>query len=81
LRETILKMDIYATPEQVMLDERALSERLGVSVPPSAKPSRCSSRTVSSKPCHAAASSVRRTKTEIVDMIRAWAALEAWRRA
>ena len=31
LKEAILKMDIYATPEQVMLDERALSERLGVS--------------------------------------------------
>ena len=42
LKEAILKMDIYATPEQVMLDERALSERL-----------------------------------EIVDMIRAWAALES----
>jgi hypothetical protein len=27
LREAILKMDIYATPEPVMLDERALSER------------------------------------------------------
>ena len=25
LKEAILKMDIYATPEQVMLDERALS--------------------------------------------------------
>src|SRR5882757_9626534 len=26
LKEAILKMDIYATPEPVMLDERALSE-------------------------------------------------------
>ncbi|HTE91991.1 MAG TPA: GntR family transcriptional regulator, partial [Bradyrhizobium sp.] len=34
LKEAILKMDIYATPEQVMLDERALSERLGVSRTP-----------------------------------------------
>jgi DNA-binding GntR family transcriptional regulator len=34
LREAILKMDIYATPEPVMLDERALSERLGVSRTP-----------------------------------------------
>jgi len=32
-------MDIYATPEQVMLDERALSERLGVSRTLFAKPS------------------------------------------
>ena len=30
LKEAILKMDIYTNPEPVMLDERALSERLGV---------------------------------------------------
>src|SRR5258708_10483613 len=34
LKEAILKMDIYATPEPVMLDERALSDRLGVSPTP-----------------------------------------------
>src|SRR5258708_14961004 len=34
LKEAILKMDIYATPEPVMLDERALSERLRVSRTP-----------------------------------------------
>ena len=34
LKDAILKMDIYATPEPVMLDERALSERLGVSRTP-----------------------------------------------
>ena len=34
LKEAILKMDIYSTPEPVMLDERALSERLGVSRTP-----------------------------------------------
>ena len=34
LKEAILKMDIYTTPEPVMLDERALSERLGVSRTP-----------------------------------------------
>ena len=31
LKEAILKMDIYSSQEPVMLDERALSERLGVS--------------------------------------------------
>jgi hypothetical protein len=31
LKDAILKMDIYSTPEPVMLDERALSEKLGVS--------------------------------------------------
>ena len=34
LKEAILKMDIYSSPEPVMLDERALSERLGVSRTP-----------------------------------------------
>lgn len=34
LKEAILKMDIYASPEPVMLDERALSEHLGVSRTP-----------------------------------------------
>src|SRR5437763_15988164 len=34
LKEAILKMDIYTTPEQVMLDERALSKRLGVTRTP-----------------------------------------------
>jgi DNA-binding GntR family transcriptional regulator len=34
LKEAILKMDIYATHDPVMLDERALSERLGVSRTP-----------------------------------------------
>src|SRR6202790_2168152 len=34
LKKAILKMDFYATPEPVMLDERALSERLGVSRTP-----------------------------------------------
>src|SRR6201987_2775608 len=34
LKEAILKMDLYSTPEPVMLDERALSERLGVSRTP-----------------------------------------------
>ena len=34
LKDAILKMDIYSSPEPVMLDERALSERLGVSRTP-----------------------------------------------
>jgi len=58
LKEAILKMDIYATPEQIMLDERALSGTpLGVSRTLFAKRSRCWSRMVSSRPCRAAASS------------------------
>src|SRR5258708_20706260 len=38
LKEAILKMDIYATPEPVMLDERALSNRLGFSRTPIREP-------------------------------------------
>src|SRR5437016_14600572 len=34
LKQAILKMDIYATPDPVMLDERALSGRPGDSRPP-----------------------------------------------
>src|SRR6267378_277444 len=71
LKEAILKMDIYATPEPVMLDERALSERLGVSRTPIREAIAMLEQDgfVKTVP--------RRTKSEIVDMIRAWAALES----
>ena len=78
LKEAILKMDIYATPEPVMLDERALSERLGVSRTPIREAIAMLEqdgfvRTVPRRGIVV----VRRTKSEIVDMIRAWAALES----
>ncbi len=69
-------MDIYASPEPVMLDERALSDT-SVSRTPIREASRCWSRTASSRPCRAAHRRVRKTKAEVVDMIRAWAALES----
>ena len=76
LKEAILKMDIYATPEQVMLDERALSERLGVSRTPIREAIAMLEQDgfVKTVPRRGIVV-VRRTKTEIVDMIRAWAAL------
>jgi DNA-binding GntR family transcriptional regulator len=78
LRAAILKMDIYATPEPVMLDERALSERLGVSRTPIREAIAMLEQDgfVKTVPRRGIVV-VRRTKTEIVDMIRAWAALES----
>ena len=55
LKEAILKMDIYATPEQVMLDERALSERLGVSRTPIREAIAMLEQDGFVRPCHVAA--------------------------
>lgn len=78
LKDAILKMDIYATPEPVMLDERALSERLGVSRTPIREAIAMLEQDglVKALPRRGIVV-VRRSKTEIVDMIRAWAALES----
>src|SRR5947208_1912380 len=77
LKQAILKMDIYATPDPVMLDERALSERLGVSRTPIREAIGMLEQDgfVKTVPRRGIIV-VRRTKSEIVDMIRAWAALE-----
>jgi DNA-binding GntR family transcriptional regulator len=78
LKEAILKMDIYSTPEPVMLDERALSERLGVSRTPIREAIAMLEQGgfVKTVP-RRGITVVRRTKSEIVDMIRARAALES----
>ncbi|HEY0328029.1 MAG TPA: GntR family transcriptional regulator [Rhodopseudomonas sp.] len=78
LKEAILKMDIYATPEPIMLDERALSERLGVSRTPIREAIAMLEQDgfVKIVPRRGIVV-VRKTKAEIVDMIRAWAALES----
>src|SRR5262249_1325466 len=78
LKEAILKMDIYATPDPVMLDERALSERLGVSRTPIREAIAMLEQDgfVKTVPRRGIVV-VGRTKAEIVDMIRAWAALES----
>jgi len=78
LKDAILKMDIYATPDPVMLDERALSERLGVSRTPIREAIAMLEQDgfVKTVPRRGIVV-VRKSKTEVVDMIRAWAALES----
>lgn len=78
LKEAILKMDIYASPEPVMLDERALSEHLGVSRTPIREAIAMLEQDgfVKTVPRRGIVV-VRKTKAEVVDMIRAWAALES----
>jgi DNA-binding GntR family transcriptional regulator len=78
LKEAILKMDIYTTPTPVMLDERALSERLGVSRTPIREALAMLERDglVKTLPRRGIVV-VRKSKIEVVDMIRAWAALES----
>jgi DNA-binding GntR family transcriptional regulator len=78
LKEAILKMNIYSSPDPVMLDERALSERLGVSRTPIREAIAMLEQDgfVKTLPRRGIVV-VRRSKSEIVDMIRAWAALES----
>ena len=78
LKDAILKMDIYSTPEPVMLDERALSERLGVRRTPIREAIAMLEQDgfVKTVPRRGIIV-VRRAKSESVYMIRAWAALES----
>lgn len=77
LKDAILRMDIYGTPEPVMLDERALSDRLGISRTPIREAVAMLEqdgfvRTVPRRGILV----IKKTKLEVVEMIQAWAALE-----
>ena len=77
LKEAILSMNIYGSPEEIRLDERQLSAQLGVSRTPIREAiSRLEQegfvRIVQRKGVFV----VRKTKREIVEMITVWAALE-----
>lgn len=77
LKDAVLRMDIYATADPVMLDERALSERLGISRTPIREAVAMLEqdgflRTVPRRGILV----VKKTKIEVVEMIQAWAALE-----
>ncbi|MEA3119231.1 MAG: hypothetical protein QOI13_2501 [Paraburkholderia sp.] len=78
LRRAIADADIYATHEPVRLDERMLSETLGVSRTPIREAMTLLEqegflRTVPRRGIYI----VRKSKREIVDMIQMWAALES----
>lgn len=78
LRKAIADADIYATREPVRLDERVLSETLGVSRTPVREAMTLLEqegflRTVPRRGIYI----VRKSKREIVEMIQMWAALES----
>ena len=71
-------MDLYSSPKPVMLDERQLSERFGVSRTPirEALAVLHQEGLVKIAP-RRGIMVVRKTKAEIIEMIQAWAALES----
>jgi DNA-binding GntR family transcriptional regulator len=78
LKDAIVKMDLYATREPIMLDEREISDRIGVSRTPIREAVAMLEqdgflRTLPRRGILV----VRKTKREIIEMIQAWAALES----
>ena len=78
LKRAITAMDIYDHPEEIRLDERRLSEGLGVSRTPIREAMTLLEqegfvRTLPRRGIYV----VRKTKREIVEMITVWAALES----
>ncbi len=78
LKAAIMKMDIYGTPDPVMLDEREISERIGVSRTPIREAVAMLEqdgflRAVPRRGILV----VKRNKREIIEMVQAWAALES----
>jgi DNA-binding GntR family transcriptional regulator len=78
LKQAIANMDIYSTSEPKWIDERQLSERLGVSRTPVREAIAMLEQEgfVKSLP-RRGIMVLRKTQREIVEMIQAWAALES----
>lgn len=78
IKRAIMAMDIYGHPEEIRLDERQLSQDLGVSRTPirealSVLEQEGFVRSVPRRGIHV----VRKSKREIVEMITVWAAIES----
>ena len=78
LKQAIIDMDIYSSAEPRWIDERQISEKLGISRTPIREALSALEREgfVASVP-RKGTMVVRKTKGEIVEMIEAWAALES----
>lgn len=78
LKSAIINMDIYGSSEPTWIDERQLSERLGVSSTPVREAVAMLEQEgfVKSLPRRGIVV-LKKTKSEVVEMIQAWAALES----
>ena len=79
LKQAIIEMDIYSSSEPRWIDERQISEKLGISRTPIREALAALEREgfVASVP-RKGTFVLRKTKAEIVEMIEAWAALESF---
>lgn len=78
LRQAILSMDIYSSPDAPKLDERKLATDLGVSRTPVREAlSRLEQEGLVENIPRRGSFAVRKTKAEILEIIEVWAALES----
>ena len=78
LKQAIMDADIYGSAEEIRLDERQLSEALGVSRTPIREAmTRLEQKGLLRTEPRRGIFIVRKTKSEIIEMIEMWAALES----